>query len=122
MISIVHIGLPLSPRWVPAQECEKIATRLSAIRQRMQAAGYRYEIMHATPASGLAELRQRLQTAPCDAVLVGGGVASDKKHAAFKQQIIEVTRHEAPQAKLLEYDHVIDVQTLVERAFASPPN
>jgi molybdopterin biosynthesis enzyme len=121
MISVVHIGLPLVPPWVPIGECEKIASRLIGIRQRMEAAGYRYEVMHASPESGLAELRKRLQSDPCDAVLIGGGVAADEKLAVFKQQIIDVTRDEAPGAKVLEFDHALDVQTLLERAFANSP-
>jgi hypothetical protein len=121
MISVVHIGLPLAPPWVPAEECEKIASRLVGIRQKMEAAGYRYEVMHASPEGGLEELRKRLQSDPCDAVLIGGGVVADEKLAFFKQQIIDVTKDEAPGTKLLEFDHAVDVQTLLERAFANSP-
>jgi hypothetical protein len=121
MISVVHIGLPLVPPWVPAEEYEKIASRLMGIRQRMEAAGYRYEVMHASPEIGLAELRKRLQSDPCDAVLIGGRVAADEKLAVFKQQIIDVTRDEAPRTKVLEFDHAVDVQTLLERAFPNWP-
>jgi hypothetical protein len=118
MISVVHIGLPLAPPWVPAEECEKIASRLIGLRQKMEGAGYRYEVMHASPEGGLAELRKRLQSEPCDAVLIGGGVVADEKLAVFKQQIIEVTRDEAPGTKVLEFDHAVDVQTLLELAFS----
>jgi len=121
MISVVHIGLPLIPPWVPAEECDKIASRLTDIRQRMEAAGYRYEVMHASPETGLAELRNRLQRGPCDAVLIGGGVAADENLAAFRQQIIDVTRDEAPGTKVLEFDHTVDVQTLLEQAFVNSP-
>jgi hypothetical protein len=121
MISIVHIGLPLVPPWVPAEECEMIAARLMGIRQKMEAAGYRYEVMHASPEVGLAELRKRLQSDPCDAVLIGGGVVADEKLAVFKQQIIDVTKDEAPRTKVLEFDHAVDVQTLLERALANSP-
>jgi hypothetical protein len=121
MFSVVHIGLPLMPPWVPAEECEKIASRLMGIRQSMEAAGYRYEVMHASPQGGLAELRKRLQSDPCDVVLIGGGVVADEKLAAFKRQIIDVTRDEAPGTKVLEFDHAVDVRTLLERALANSP-
>jgi hypothetical protein len=86
----------------------------------MEALGYRYQVMHVSPESGLAELRMRLKSDPCNAVLIGGGVAANEKFALFKQQIIDVTRAEAPTAKVLEFDHAVDVQTLLERAFANP--
>ncbi len=119
MISVVHIGLPLTPPWVPAGECEKIASRLIGIQQRMEAAGYQYEVMHASPEGGLAELRKRLQSNPCDVVLIGGGVAADEKLAFFKQQITDIARDAAPETKVLEFNHAVDVQTLLERALAN---
>ena len=121
MFSVVHIGLPLEPPWVSVEGCEEIASRLIGIRRKMEAAGYRYEVMHASPDGGLAEFRERLQSDPCDAVLIGGGVVADERFAVFKQQIIDVTRDAAPRAKLLEFDHAVDVQTLVERALANSP-
>lgn len=117
MISLVHIGLPLSAPWVPAEECEKIATRVAAIQRKMEVAGYRYDVMHASPDTGLTAFRQRLRTVPCDGVIIGGGVASDPRLADFKEQIVSVVRDEAPAAKVLEFDHALDVQVLVERAF-----
>jgi len=116
MISVLHIGLPLELPWLTAAECEEIAARLAGIRQRMEAAGYRYVVGHASPNEGLAKFREQLRTEPWDAVLIGGGVAGDPKLAGFKQQIIDAVRDEAPQAKVLEFDHAVDVQVLVARA------
>lgn len=53
---------------------------------------------------GLPELRKRLKSDPCDVVLIGGGVVADEKFAVFIQQIIDVTRDEAPGTKVLEFD------------------
>lgn len=117
MISVLHIGLPLGPPWLSVEDGKKIAARLAGIRQTMAAAGYRYDVMHASPDGGLAELRTRLQTERIDAVLIGGGVAGDPQLAYFKQQIIDATREEAPEAKLLEFDHSLEVPVLVGRAF-----
>ncbi len=117
MISVLHIGLPLMPPWLTAEESEKIGARLAGIRREMEAAGYRYDVLHASPEGGLAEFRKRLQTEPINAVLIGGGVAGDPKLAAFKQQIVDATRNEAPEAKLLEFDHALEVSVLVGRAF-----
>lgn len=117
MLSILHIGLPLEPPWLTVEDAKKIAARLADIRQRMHAAGYRYAVMHASPDSGLSQFRERLRTETIDAVLIGGGVAADPKLATFKQQIIDATHDLAPVAKILEFDHTLDVQFLVERAF-----
>lgn len=117
MISVLHVGLPLEPPWLTAAEGGEIAARLAGIRQRMEAAGYRYVVGHASPDEGLANFRERLRAEPWDAVLIGGGVAGDPKLATFKQQIIDAVREEAPAAKVLEFDHAVDVQVLVGRAF-----
>jgi hypothetical protein len=117
MISVLHIGLPLMPPWLTVEDGEKIAGRLAGIRQKMKAAGYRYDVLHASPDGGLTGFRERLRAERIDAVLIGGGVAGDPKLASFKQQIIEAARDEAPEAKVLEFDHALEVPVLVGRAF-----
>jgi hypothetical protein len=117
MISVLHIGLPLEPPWLTGEESIKIAARLADIRQKMEAAGYQYEVLHASPDEGLNRFRERLRAARVDAVLVGGGVVGDPKLAVFRQQIVDAAREEAPAAKLLEFDHTVEVPVLVGRAF-----
>jgi hypothetical protein len=117
VVSVLHIGLPLVPPWLTAEEGTKIATRLVGIRQKMEAAGYRYDVLHASPDVGLTEFRERLRTERIDAVVIGGGVVGDPKLAAFKQQIIDAAREEAPEAKVLEFDHTLEVPVLLGRAF-----
>jgi hypothetical protein len=86
----------------------------------MTRAGYRYEIIHASPEAGLAGFKQKLRTEPCDGVLIGGGVAGDAAMSYFMEQIIDVTHEAAPQAKIMFYSHSVDVRTIVERWFALP--
>lgn len=117
MVSVLHIGLPLVPPWLTVEEGTKIAARLVGIRQKMEAAGYRYDVLHASPDVGLTEFRERLRTERIDAVVIGGGVVGDPKLAAFKQQIIDAAREEAPEAKVLEFDHTLEVPVLLGRAF-----
>ena len=63
----------------------------------------------------------RLRSAPCDAVLIGGGVGYDEKLAGLKQQIIPVTKDEAPGVKVLHFDHAVDVPDRhSDRAFCEP--
>ena len=83
----------------------------------MQAEGFRSVVLHASPDGGLAQFRQRLRTEPVDAVVIGGGVAANPDLADFKQQIIDAAREEAPQVKVLDFDHSLDVPVLVRRAF-----
>lgn len=117
MISVLHIGLPLVPPWLTKEEGKEIAARLVSIRRQMETAGYLYDVLHASPEGGLTEFRERLRTARIDAVLIGGGVVGDPKLAPFKQQIVDAAREEAPMSKVLEFDHAVDVPTLVGLAF-----
>ncbi len=71
-VSIFHIGLPLDHPSIPVEERAKIAKRLSDLRERMTGAGYQYEIIHASPETGLDGFRHQLTTQPCDGVLIGG--------------------------------------------------
>jgi hypothetical protein len=118
-ISIFHIGLPLDHPRIPVEERPKIAKRLADIQERMRRAGYGYEIIHASPETGLEAFQQRLRTEACDGVLIGGGVAGDPGMSYFLEQIIDATHQVAPRAKILFYNHVDDVRVIVERWFGS---
>ncbi|HLK17731.1 MAG TPA: hypothetical protein VKT81_02210 [Bryobacteraceae bacterium] len=118
-VSIFHIGLPLDHPAIPVEERPKIAKRLSDLRERMTRASYRYEIVHASPETGLEAFQERLRTEPCDGVLIGGGVAGDPAMSYFMEQIINTAHAAAPGVKILFYNHVDDVRTIVERWFGS---
>ena len=117
LFSVVHIGLPLSPPWLTQRDGEKIAARLAGIRQQMREAGFRYDVLHASPDTGLTKFRKRLQADRVDAVVIGGGVVGDPKLASFKQEIVDAALDVAPQAKVLDFDHALEVPVLVRRAF-----
>jgi hypothetical protein len=90
-VSIFHIGLPLDHPSVPIEERPKIAKRLSDLRERMTVAGYKYEIIHASPATGLDDFKRQLRTQPCDGVPIGSGAAGDPAMTYFMEQIIDAT-------------------------------
>jgi hypothetical protein len=117
MISVLHLGLPLAPPWLTQEDGGEIAARIRDIRQQMEVAGFQYDVLHASPDTGLTGFRERLQAEPVDAVLIGGGVAGDPTLASFKMQIIDAALGEAPQAQILEFDHALKVPVLVGRAF-----
>ena len=117
MFSVLHVGLPLTPPWLTQEDAEKIAARLTGIRQQMKVAGFRYDVLHASPDTGLDEFREKLRADRFDAILIGGGVAGDPTLAAFRREIVDAARDVAPQAKVLEFDHTLDVPVLVGRAF-----
>ncbi len=71
-LSIFHIGLTLDHPLIPAGDRAKIKERLRDLRERMTRAGYRYEIIQASPETGLDAFRHKLETQPCDGVLIGG--------------------------------------------------
>ncbi len=116
MASVLHIGLPLAPPWLTPEEGVEIAARLTDIKNRMEAAGYRYTVIHASPLEGLGEFRLQLRKEPLDAVVIGGGVVGNPELSAFKQQIFHVVTEEVPHAKVLEFDHSVDIELLVSRA------
>jgi hypothetical protein len=118
-VSIFHIGLPLSHPSIPAEERPKIAKRLSDLKERMTGAGYHYEIIHASPDTGLEGFKQQLRTQPCDGVLIGGAVAGDPAMSYFMEQIIDATHELVPRAKIMFYNHSVDVRVTVERWFGS---
>ena len=116
-ISIFHIGLPLDHPSIPPGERAKIAMRLAGLQQRMRDAGYNYEIVHASPENGLDSFRHQLRTQPCDGVLIGGAVAGDPAMSYFLEQIIDTIHETAPKAKIMFFNHAVDVRVTVERWF-----
>ena len=118
-ISIFHIGLHLDHPTIPAEERPKIAKRLSDLQAMMRGAGYCYEIVHASPESGLEHFKHQLRTRPCDGVLIGGGVVGNPDLSYFLEQIINAAHEVAPKAKIMFFNHSVDVRTNVERWF--PP-
>ena len=116
-IHILHIGFPLDHPEIPAEERPKIAKRLSDLKERMRGLGYGYEIHHASPETGLEAFAERLRSAQCHAVLIGGGLAGNPALSYFMEQIIDVAHTYAPQAKILFYNHIDDPSVIVGRWF-----
>ena len=92
------------------------------LQERMTRAGYSYEIIQASPETGLDAFKHQLETHPCDGVLIGGGVAGNESMSYFMEQIIDATHQLAPKAKIMFYNHSADVRAIVERWFGSTSN
>jgi tRNA A37 threonylcarbamoyltransferase TsaD len=118
-VSIFHIGLSLDHPLIPIEERPKIKRRLRDLQERMTRAGYKYEIIQASPEAGLNGFKRQLETQPCDGVLIGGGVAGNEAMSYFMEQIIDATHEVAPKAKIMFYNHSMDVRSIVERWFGS---
>lgn len=116
-VSIFHIGLPLDHPSIPAEERPKITKRLNDLKERMTRAGYKYEIIHASPETVLDGFKHQLRTQPCDGVLIGGGVVGAPAMSCFMEQIVDATHEVVPKAKIMFYNHSDDVSTIVERWF-----
>ena len=99
-LSIFHIGLPLDHPSIPVEERPKIAKRLSDLKERMTRAGYKYEITHASPETGLDGFKHQLRTQRCDGVLIGGAVVGDPAMSYFMEQIIDATHEVVPKRRL----------------------
>ncbi len=120
-VSIFHIGLPLDHPSIPPEDRPKLTKRLSDLQQRMRAAGYNYEIVHASPETGLEGFKNKLRTQPCDGVLIGGGVVSNPEMTYFLEQIVNETHEAAPKTKIMFFSHSVDPRVTVERWFKSSP-
>ena len=118
-VSIFHIGLPLDHPSIPVDERLKISKRLSDLQERMTRYGYQYEIIHASPDSGLDDFKDKLRAESCDGVLIGGGVVGDPAMSYFLEQIIDATHEVVPKAKIMFYNHSVDVRVIVERWFGA---
>jgi hypothetical protein len=121
-IFILHVGLPLDHPLIPSQERPKITKRLADLQQRMRGAGYNYDIAYASPESGLEDFKNQLRAQPCDGVLIGGGIASDPAMTYFMEQIVDAVHEVVPKAKIMFFNHSVDVRETVERWFPSPSN
>lgn len=113
-ISILHIGLPLDHPSIPPEDRPTIAKRLADLQQRMRDAGYDYNILHASPESGLENFKSQLNRQP-HGVLIGGGVVGNPTLTYFMEQIINATHELAPGAKIMFYSHSTDVRETIER-------
>jgi hypothetical protein len=118
-LSIFHIGLTLDHPLIPVEDRARIRERLLDLQERMTRAGYRYEIIQASPESGLDGFRHQLETQPCDGVLIGGGLAGNESMSYFMEQIIDATHELAPKAKIMFHNHSVDVLATVERWLGS---
>jgi hypothetical protein len=118
-VSIFHIGLPLDHPLIPVEERPKLTKRLSDLRERMTRAGYQYEFAYASPETGLDSFKNQFRTQHCDGVLIGGGVVGNPALSYFMEQIVDVTHEVAPRAKIMFYNHSVDVGAIVERWFGS---
>jgi len=116
-VSIFHVGLPLDHPTIPVEEYPKIAGRLTDLQERMTRVGFKYKIIHASPESGLDSFKHQLETEPCDGVLIGGGIVGNDAMSYFMEQIIDATHEVAPKAKIMFYNHSVDVRAIVERWF-----
>lgn len=105
---------------IPVEERPKITRRLTELQQVMRGAGYNYDIVYISPESGLEDFKNQLRTQPCHGVLIGGGIASDPALTYFMEQIVDATHEVVPKAKVMFYNHSVDVRATVERWFPSP--
>lgn len=119
-LSIVHVGLQLDHPLIPLEERPKITKRLADLRQRMRDAGYSYEIVCASPEGGLEDFKNQLRAQPCHGVLIGGGVVGDPTLSYFMEQIVDAVHEVVPKAKIMFYNHSVDVRETIERWFPSP--
>jgi hypothetical protein len=119
-VSIFHIGLSLDHPLIPAGQGPEIEQRLRDLQERMTRAGYKYEIIQASPETGLDDFRHKLRTQAPDGVLIGGGLIHIEPLSYFMEQIIDATHEVAPKAKIMFFNHSVGLPAIVERWFGKP--
>jgi hypothetical protein len=67
----------------------------------MTRASYEYEIIHASPETGLDGFKHQLRTQPCDGVLIGSAVVGDPAMSYLMEKIIDATQEVVPKAKIM---------------------
>lgn len=116
-IAILHAGLHLTHPSIPPEHRAEVGRRLQTLTEEMRAAGYDYEVFHASPETGLDEFRAKLASKPYDGVMIGGGVIGNVEMAWFMEQMIEAIQSNTPQAKIMLYDHAVGGRGTIERRF-----
>ncbi|CAM6114459.1 unnamed protein product [Calypogeia fissa] len=100
-IRAVLIGLPPLVGAVAPAHLLPLKKALEALPAQMADAGIHYEFASVKPEEGgLAELGPKLQSERPDVVVIGNGIRSNMELTHFMEQIIDIVRTHAPQAKL----------------------
>lgn len=113
----MHVGVPMDHWIVPQEERPSLTRRLKDHERAMQADGVDYELAYYSPESGLAEFAERLRARRWDGVIVGAGIVGTPQLAHFMEQIVDVARSAAPQAKIMFIHGVEDVRPALRRWF-----
>ena len=116
-LSIIHIGVPMDHPTIPEEARPAVIRRLSELHRALNARGFTYEMAYYSPESGLEDFGNRLRAACWDGVLIGAGVVRTPSLAYFMEQIVDVTRSAAPQAKIMFIHGVEDVDDALHRWF-----
>ena len=99
-----HQGATLASATVPDADMRAmIKSQLEALPQQMRDLGVESSFCEVFPmhAGGLDRRRDTLQGNPCDGIIIGSGVRSNMALTGWMEQIIDVIRTSAPDAKLL---------------------
>ncbi len=109
--SIMLIGVPVANKKAvmqggkepPAELIAMVRSQLEALPDQMRAVGVDYQVFYVAPdeADGLTRLRDALKEKSFDGVVIGNGVRSNMPLTGWMEQIIDVVREGAPNAKLM---------------------
>ncbi|CAM6118683.1 unnamed protein product [Calypogeia fissa] len=99
--SAMLISLPPQFGAATPQQVVPLIKAIEALPPQMAAAGIKFEFAAVQPGEmSLAELRRKLQSQRPDVVIIGNGIRNNMDLTYFMEQIIDIVRTNAPQAKL----------------------
>jgi hypothetical protein len=116
-LSFIHVGLPLDHPSIPIEIRKEASVQLPLLIDRMQAEGYGYELVFASPEGGLENFKSQLGARGPDGVVIGGGVVGNPQMRFFMEQIIDVIRTSAPRSKILLIGRPEEAPAAVARWF-----
>ncbi|CAM6114457.1 unnamed protein product [Calypogeia fissa] len=97
-------------------QVQALTKALEALPPKMASAGIKFEFAAVKPEErALAELGRKLQSKRPDVVVIGNGIRSAMELTYFMEQIIDIVRTNAPQAKLAFNVNPVDTLDAVKR-------
>ncbi|CAM6118671.1 unnamed protein product [Calypogeia fissa] len=116
----VMIGLPAVNPYAPAHMLPRVGKELAELPGLMADAGIDYEFDQVMP-ENIAELGPKLESQRPDVVVIGNGIRGTMELTHFMEQIIDVVRTHAPQAKLAFNTMPVNTVDAVKRWWPTAP-
>ena len=103
---------------IPGEVKARVKAELTALPDRMKAAGFDYSCVHVSLVDSLEEWKNLLKTGPVDIVCIAAGLRKfdDLKLIGLMERLIAAVQECAPQAKIVFNTSAADTLEAAQRA------